>query len=250
MRFVKIPNLPEADAGLAAVSDTYPGVIRALEKLGLEVVPVPPKTSLSGAVQSHADMLCHPLGGARVVVARGESVLRSRLERYGFLVTESVSRIESPYPGDARLNAARVGNRLIANPAVLDRTIAESCKENAIGLVPVRQGYAKCSAAVVDGNSILTSDEGIAAAASAAGLDVLKIRPGFIELPGFPYGFLGGTCGMIGRKLLAFAGDVRSHPDYPKIKAWLEPKGVRTISLCGRPLLDIGGILPLMEKSP
>ena len=248
MRFLKNPNLPESEVGLAAVSGTYDEVIRSLRRFGVEAVLTGPRRSLDEAVRCHADMLCHPLGGARIVVARGEKELRARLESRGFTVTESVSEIEGPYPNDAALNAAQIGNRLIANPQILDRTILEYCRESGIELLPVRQGYAKCSVAVVDENSILTPDAGIAAAASAAGLDVLKIRPGFVGLPDHPYGFLGGACGMIGRKWLAFAGDLRTHPDCEKIEAFLKAKQIEVVCLCGGPLRDVGGILPLMER--
>lgn len=248
MRFLENPNLPESEVGLAAVSGTYGEVIRGLRRCGVETVPTGPRPALARAVQCHADMLCHPLGGARIVVARGEKELRARLEAHGFTVTESVSEIESPYPNDAALNAARIGNRMIANPQILDRTILEDCRENGIELLPVRQGYAKCSVAVVDENSILTPDAGIAAAASSAGLDVLKVRPGFVELPGYPCGFLGGAYGMIGKKRLAFAGDLRTHPDCEKIEAFLRAKQIEIVCLCGGPLLDVGGILPLLER--
>lgn len=248
MRFLKNPNLPESEVGLAAVSGTYEKVIRGLRRRGIEAVTTGPRPALNEAVRCHADMLCHPLGGAQIVVARGGTELRTRLESRGFTVTGSVSEIESPYPSDAALNAARIGNRLIANPEVLDLSILEYCRESGIELLPVRQGYAKCSVAVADANSILTSDPGIAAVAAAAGLDVLKVRPGFVGLPGHPYGFLGGACGMIGKNLLAFAGDLRSHPDCERIEAFLKAKQIEIVCLCGGPLLDVGGILPLMER--
>lgn len=248
MRFLENPNLPEAEVGLAAVSGTYEEVILGLRRCGVEVVPIGPHPTLAEAVRSHADMLCHPLGGAQIVVARGEDERKARLESYGFAVTESASEIESPYPNDAALNAARIGNRLIANPKVLDRTVLEHCRENGIELLPVRQGYAKCSVVIVDENAIVTSDAGIEAAASKAGLEVLRVRPGFVALPGHPYGFLGGACGKIGRNRLAFAGDLRTHPDCEKIEAFLNARQIEIVCLCGGALLDVGGILPLMER--
>ena len=248
MRFPENPNLPEAEVGLAAVSGTYEEVVRGLRRHGVEVVPIGPHPALAEAVRSHADMLCHPLGGSRIVVARGENELKTRLESYGFTVTESASEIERPYPNDAALNAARVGNRLIANPKVLDPIVLKYCREVGIKLLPVRQGYARCSVVIVDENSIVTSDEGVTAAASKAGLDVLKVRPGFVGLPGYPYGFLGGACGKIGKNRLAFAGDLRTHPDCEKIEAFLNARQIEIVCLCGGPLLDVGGILPLMER--
>ena len=55
-----------------------------------------------------------------------------------------------------------------------------------------RQGYSRCSVCVVSDNAIITADEGICRSAEAHGVDVLKIRPGYIDPPGFDYGFIGG----------------------------------------------------------
>lgn len=248
MRFIKTPNLPQADVGLMAVSATYPEILIALEKIGIEVIPVKPMPMLEIPIQSHADILCHHLGDSHIVVAKRENILQSELKKYGFNVTESTTLITSPYPKDTVLNAARVGNCLIANFKSLDPQISDYCFKADITPIKVKQGYAKCSVAVIDENSIITSDNGIGQAAEKAGIDVLKIRPGYIKLPGYSYGFIGGCCGMIGRKHLAFAGNPIYHPDFLKIKAFLERRQIKITVLSERALLDVGGMIPLMEK--
>ena len=114
-------------------------------------------------------------------------------------------------------------------------------------LIPVRQGYAKCSTAVVSEHAIITADSGIANAASLAGLDVLKLQPGYIHLDGYAYGFIGGTCGKLSASTIAFAGSVNRHPQAAEILKFLEQHQVQAISLYEGPLQDIGGILPLAE---
>ena len=79
-------------------------------------------------------------------------------------------------------------------------------------------------------------------------MQALKIRDGFIELPGYNYGFIGGACGLISPYKLAFAGDVTRHPDYLAIKTFLHSQKVEAICLHDGNLFDIGGILPIMEK--
>lgn len=248
MHFLKVPNLPESDVGLAAVSGTYPAILCALQNLGVKTLPVQPSLSLPCAVSSHADLLCHPLGGNGMIVARGRADLKNQLESYDFRVMESMRTIQKPYPVEAALDAARVDHLLFADPSVLDRSIYHFCMKENISLIDVKQGYAKCSIAIVNNRSIITSDRGIAAKALTADLDVLEIRAGFIQLPGYAYGFFGGTCGLIGKNRLAFTGDLRSHPDSNAILSFLKKRNIEPIFLQKGPLLDIGGILPLMEK--
>lgn len=211
------------------------------------MIPIKANPMLEIPIQSHADILCHHLGGAQIVVAKGESILQSELIRFGFDVMESLTSVSSPYPTDTGLNAARVGNRLIANFKSLDSQISDYCFKTGITPIKVKQGYAKCSVAVVDESSIITSDIGIGRAAKRAGLEVLTIKPGYIRLSGYSYGFIGGCCGMVGYKRLAFAGNPVYHPDYFKIKTFLERREIKMISLSEGQLTDIGGIIPLME---
>ncbi|QNK41222.1 DUF6873 family GME fold protein [Caproicibacter fermentans] len=248
MRFLKIPNLPESDVVLAAVSHTYPGILSGLTGLGVKVIPVQPAKFLEPPVQSHADLLCQPLGANRIIAAKGEESLKLALENYGFRIAESAFMIESPYPKDCALNAARIGKFLIANKKIIDPNLLYYLNKENIKFVDVRQGYAKCSVAIADEKSIITADCGIQAAALKAGFSVLKIQPGFIKLAGFPYGFLGGACGLIGKRKIAFAGNPVYHPDYQKIKEFLDCRKIEIISLYDGPLLDVGGIIPLMER--
>lgn len=248
MNFIESPNLPRGDVGLAAVSRTYKTVLEALRNLGIESVPVDEDDRLDACVAGHADMLLHHLGGKNIVCAREDSESAQKLMESGFHMIQSNVCIHSPYPNDVALNALRVGNVLFARPDCLDGIIKEYCSRNKIRIVPVRQGYAKCSAAVADKQSIITADEGIAAAAGCSGFSVLKIRPGFIRLNGCGYGFIGGTCGMIAEKTIAFAGKIETHPDGTKIRKFLDQREIRIVELMDSQLTDIGGILPLMEK--
>lgn len=245
MCFIKVPNLPESDVAVAAMSGTYPEITDALTGLGINVISVKPCKDLGESVCCHADMLLHHLGKNQMVVANGEEYLKKELEKFGFEASYSNKCILNSYPNDVILNCARVGNKLIADKSALDNTVSDYCEVNSIEIVSVKQGYAKCSTVVIDSSSIITADPSIAKAAVTEGIDVLKIIPGNIYLEGYEYGFLGGACGMIGKGKLAFTGYIKEHPDYCKIKAFCDQKKVELISLYNGPLIDVGGILPL-----
>lgn len=245
-RFLKNVNLPEGAVAAAAVSSLHKEVLNCLKEWGIEPICIEPCKELPEPICSHADLICHPVGDKKVIVAKSAKKISQLFRGNGAEVIESEQSPGIFYPKDVGLCAARIGKRLIANPETLDKSILNICKEKKLELLPVRQGYAKCSTAIVDNHSIITSDCGIAKVAKAAGLAVLRIRPGFIELPGYDTGFIGGCCGLIAKKRMLFSGRIEEHPDYIGIKAFLEERQIEIVSVDIK-LRDIGGILPIKE---
>lgn len=246
--FVHSPNLPQTDAAFAAVSATYPEIIAALHRKGIKTAAIPRFLQLSEPVRAHADMVLHHFGGNQVLLAAENHQLQAELEQEGFQVSISNICISSKYPHDVALNAARIGNRLFAKPDALAPEIKQFCDAHEIHIIPVKQGYAKCSIVVVNENSMITEDQTIAQAAQAVRMDVLQVSSGAVRLEGYPHGFLGGACGMIGKNQLAFTGSLQAHPDAERIRSFCRAKHVDIITLTEGPLLDIGGILTLKIK--
>jgi hypothetical protein len=247
MNFVISPNLPRGRVEVAIVSGLAREVTAALEKRGIAVIEVKACRNLAEPVASHADLLFHHLGGSRIAANPDEEAAQ-RLRTLGFEITLTEKVIASPYPADIGLDAARVGNRLICSTQYTDQVLLDDCVRKGIEIIAVKQGYAKCSVCIVDERSIIIADAGIAAAAESSGLAVLRIREGYINLPGLNHGFIGGCCGKLALDLMAFTGDITAHPDYESIRVFLEARGVGIEQLCDGPLTDIGGILPLMES--
>lgn len=100
----------------------------------------------------------------------------------------------------------------------------------------------------MDENSIITADRGIAAAARKNRIDVLVIRPGFIALDGFPYGFIGGAAFKMAKETLAFTGTLDWHPDQAAIEEFLAARKIKPVYITHYPIFDIGGVLPVTEK--
>ena len=209
---------------------------------GTEPLLITPSAYLPKAVCSHADLLCHPLGGNKVIVARGEKNIYFDIQSIGAQAVESTS-----IPGSGLSQGCPIVRRACGK--------VPDCKSRhhrpqhsgrrwarRLQLLPVRQGYTRCSVAVADARSIITSDAGIAKAALAAGMDVLQIRPGFIEPPGYDTGFIGGCCGLIAKDRMLFCGAVERHPDYRAIRSFLEKRRIAIVSVPDMTLTDVGGI--------
>ena len=112
----------------------------------------------------------------------------------------------------------------------------------------VRQGYSRCAVCTVDADSIITADRGIAVAAESNGMHVLLIRPGYIRLEGYPYGFIGGASCKLASDKLAFTGSLDIHPDREAILGFLSERGISPVYLSQEPAFDIGSMIPLFEN--
>jgi ferredoxin len=247
MKIVISPNLPQGRVGEALLSELAHNITAALEKKGITVIKVKACRSIAKPVSSHADLLYHHLGGNLIAAANPHEDAAAELRKIGFNIIVTEKNICSPYPADAGLDAARVGRRLICNLRFTDKAVLDYCEREGLEIIAVKQGYAKCSVCVVDECSIITADAGIAAAAEESGLTVLRITEGCIQLPGLSHGFIGGCCGKLAPNLMVFTGNIKAHPDYCGIKAFMEARGVEIEQLCDGPLTDIGGIIPLIE---
>lgn len=148
------------------------------------------------------------------------------------------------YPGNIRYNAVCTGKYFIHNlqytdPDLLAAAEAKAAADSTIlTKIHVKQGYTRCSLLPVDDRSFITSDAGIAKTLADHDTDVLLIHPGHIHLPGFDYGFIGGTGGglpLSGRRLLVVNGNIETHPDHKKIGDLPRRSRYRLILLEGQP---------------
>lgn len=218
-----------------------------LKRLGLDVIKTIRHPGLYDAVSYHPDMVICAVDESNMVVEPSMFDYFNRaLDGFRVNLIKGRSQLSSNYPQNIAYNIAMVGNSAIMYSKYSDAVAIGEINRRQIGIVNVRQGYAKCSTAVINDNAIITSDKGIAKAAGACGIDVLLISPGHIRLKGFEYGFIGGCCGRLGERTVLFSGDPCTHPDWPYIKDFLNGYHIEEIILDNGPLADIGSIIPVL----
>ncbi len=164
----------------------------------------------------------------------------------GKVLSARQGEIGEKYPQNIGFNAVCLDKYFIHNLKFTNSRLLEYIKS--IGVIPinVKQGYTKCSCVVVDGSSIITSDEGIYSVLSSySDIDVLKINPGYVKLSGFEYGFLGGASGRVGDTVY-FAGDISKHPDFSEIYDFITSRNLK-IKYYNSELTDIGSIIEFSE---
>ncbi len=201
-------------------------LITALGQLGHDVCLTVPAATLHPAIAAHPDMLMCKLGACR-----GSPIY--------FMDT---AQLAPQYPSDARCNALCLEGYFVHRLDISDKKLLSLAVSRGLKPVNVRQGYTKCSSVVVDGNSIITADPGVASAVGALpGTEVLRIRPGYVELKGFNTGFIGGASGRIGNDIW-FNGDITAHPDWRAISQFILCRGLG-IRRFDYQLEDIGSLI-------
>lgn len=241
--FLSNPNIPDDKIKLCAIASGFPQIKAALVSRGIEVIEAEPLKILQKPVRSHADMQMHDLGKGSAVVASGAEKLKTDLESFGFNV--ELQELKKKYPEDIALNCFCISKKLFCKKENTSETLLNYYQSIRTEIADVNQGYTKCSTAIVNQSSIITSDTSIAQAAKNYSLEVLIIHSGGILLPGYDTGFIGGCCGLISNSELAFTGRLSKHPDSDAIILFCESRGISIVELTDSKLVDIGGILPL-----
>ena len=222
----------------------------ALSEYGYKVIRVPGADYLAPPVCSHPDMIFLSLGEKLFCHRRyllspeGRNTAENIISCTGETLAVTDDETGDEYPLDVGLNAAVIGDVFISSPHT-SREVLSTAVELGMNVLRVKQGYVKCSAAVIDGErkGIITSDSGIARAAKNVGIAVLTVPAGDILLPGYDYGFIGGCTGYDDGRMF-FSGDLSLYRYGKETEDFLSSLGCTPVSLLpGCPLTDYGSIL-------
>lgn len=265
LRYVDQPNLPQGRVRAVFVGENTRKTI-LWEKYGIQPIYVSDSALLDAPVKSHVDMQVVHLYRDKFISHKDEkckvrslySQEKKNKEESACKVSELVEQISwmtgdsvlSPdYPKCAAYNVLLLDKLAVFNPKCIDSFVKSQLDQMGLVQVPVRQGFARCSVCVVNASAVITADHGIANALRTHGVSVLEIQPGYIELPGYNYGFIGGATFLLSPNRLAFTGSIRHHPDYDRIIAFLNKHDVEPVYLTNQPIFDIGSAIPVIEES-
>ena len=223
------------------------GLFLSLGRYADKTIKLPPSPLLAAPVASHPDMLIWSFGRYIVTPSHYRQLaadIFAQLETAGFDIIEATERMSPEYPNDVPLNCATVGKYVIANTSAMSSSV-KAIAEN-YGLIPLhtKQGYAKCSTAVVSDTALITADKSIYSIAQNNGLDALLIDEGHVDLNGYGYGFIGGASGTVDGNVL-FCGDLSLHPDGARMTEFCKSHGKNAVSLSSEPLYDYGTVMLL-----
>lgn len=249
--FVLTPNLPKC-ANIVLIGEKYADKLEIpLKNQGISPIFIPNNPLVDPRLASHADLSVFYAGGKRIYLAPflQNADFIKKLNDLGAETVLADIKQTPQYPHDAGLNIAVIGNSIIYNPKVSYKSAVDFLTiDYKYRAIPCKQGYAKCSVLVVNERSLITEDRGIADSATAAGLDVLEITPGYVLLDGFTHGFIGGAGFKLNSGELAFTGTLDLHPDKQRILDFLSARNITPAYLTSEPIFDIGSAITLTEK--
>lgn len=246
MKFIEKPNLPQAKVRLVAISEAAGEALKKLNELGIETKKIPSLSSLPQGISSHADLQFLHLSSNKFITANEH--LFDRLDVQEKAEIEIIGALKSDYPSDVPLNAAIIGNYIICNPNTVSKLVLGFADSAGLTVIPVNQGYSKCSICILNESAIITDDIGIYRSTQKFLNDVTFVEKKSIVLKGYNYGFIGGCSGKLGKNTLAFNGELSSHSDCNKIADALQRNNLKVIELKSGALEDIGSILPILEE--
>lgn len=246
VRFLKNPNIPENKVTTVFANIDDIALKRLFEELFIKVVQVAENSLLDTPVSRHADILANYVGKSTFLADKNQTELCKFIEDNSGK-TFIIENIKSPYPNDCLLNFADIGDYIICNKSILTKEIVSLLPNKQI--IDVKQGYSKCSVCICKHNTIITDDISVYNAVSQYdNINSLLVQKGSVSIDKYDYGFIGGCCGLVDKDVLIFNGDLSTHTDFDKIKNFLYYNGVNYIDIKGKPLTDIGSIIPIMEK--
>ncbi len=213
-----------------------------LENMGYCIIESAHLKKVQPPLAYHPDMQIVRCSDGFVCAPECYSYYRDAFAQCGVSIVCGETEPGYDYPSDIAYNVAVTGKYAIHN---FHYTEPEFLARSPYTHIWVKQGYSKCSVCIVGESAIITADKGIAEAADSAGMDVLLISAGYVTLPGYDYGFIGGASGLVENGLLYFCGDIATHPDYANIAKFCKKYSVELVSLWDGRLVDVGTIIPL-----
>lgn len=249
MNFLQTPNLPEKNVKyLVCDSRVEDTIKKELNNLDVELVLVDCLSETSSSISYHPDIhLFHEGKGNFVTSFEYHDDFSNKVRD---LLCENFNnrrvdkKLTSAYPGDVLLNAVNLDKYIICNVKTIDKGIRENPHKE---LISVKQGYTKCSTAIVSNEAIITDDISIYNSCKNK-IDVLLIDKGLIKLNGYNYGFIGGCTGKLSKNILAFCGDINKLICRDEIISFCRNHSVNCISLSNKDPYDYGSLIPIIEE--
>lgn len=229
-------EMVDPDSKIFLSVDADRRLVEYLDSKDLDVILMYSEGIMEKGVSNHPDMFLCRIGYNDI---NGNAIIY-KAEPGDFMNVEKPCK----YPDDVMFNAVCTSEYFIHNLNYTDPGLLERVRGVwSVDMIGCRQGYTKCSTVVVDSRSLITADQGIAAACSKAeDLDVLLVQEGHVALEGYDTGFIGGASGRVGNEII-FNGDLSAHPDFQKIKDFIEERGLECKWFPEYPLTDIGTIM-------
>ena len=220
-----------------------------LKKLGYQLVETNTNKRIYPEVSSHPDIFFTKIKNFLIVDDSQYQIMENNPDNT-IKIIKGDSVLYQKYPYDISYNVCILGNYAIHNFKYTDRKIIEILKKEQYSLINVKQGYTKCSIAIVDENSIIISDKGLYEKLKKYNINILFLdyKPDIKLLNNNNIspmnGFIGGAISRIGNNIF-ISGDLRKIDRNNLIKDYIQERDLNLISLENLEVIDYGGIIEI-----
>lgn len=241
------PFIPLNKANLVIVDGRISDEIENnLKILGLKVIKTIECKDVDKSIAYHPDIVIHPINHNTLMIAPNvfdyyEDIFKST----NIKLIKGETDLNCKYPADIAYNVGRLKNFAIHNFKYTDEKLKYYLTKENVEFINVKQGYAKCSIAIIGQDSAITADYPIYEKLKQIGFNILLVEPGHILLEGQKYGFIGGTCGSLSSNLAVISGTLEDHPNKEEILDFYKKNKIELITLSNNKILDIGTIISL-----
>ena len=144
---------------------------RRFTTMGIGMIKSEKHSRLYDSVAFHPDMVICPVNAGKMVAEPTVyEYFKKALLPYKVDLLKGEAELSRNYPLNIAYNIATVGKKAFLYSRYSDKIAVDELKKNNTVFINVKQGYTRCSTAVVDDGGIITADRGIYNAALQNGL--------------------------------------------------------------------------------
>lgn len=219
----------------------YPELHMELKKVD-DLFLLPKVNALYKGIRNHADLLLCPTTNHLFLSQEISAIIMPQLSVPSTETSILSEALTTCYPKTALLNVILTSSHLICNIKAVCSELLCYAKDNKLDIIPVKQGYTRCTTLPLSDKIFLTDDPGMAKILEQHHLTVFKVEANHVKLQHQTTGFIGGTAGVIGDTVY-FNGDITRHPSHEIIIKACRLAHLNIIQVPNEPLVDIGSIL-------
>lgn len=241
------PFIPKEMANIVIVDGRIDEEIENnLIKLNLKVIKTIECKEVDESISYHADIVMHPINHKTMVIAPNVfDYYEDKLGNMGINLIKGEKYLSCKYPEDIAYNVGRLSGIAIHNFKHTDPVLKYYLKRENLDFINIKQGYSKCSLAIIGDDIGITSDYPMYKVLTDLNYKILLIEPGEIMLKKQNYGFIGGTIGSLCKGKSIISGNINGHSNKEEIFNFFNKNNIELNFLSQKKIEDIGSFITL-----
>lgn len=197
------------------------------------------------AISCHPDVFLFQCNGKLIVAPNIPQEYKDFFQKNAIDCGEGITKIDETLHNSVAYNCVATSEFLFHKIRMTDPEIIKQCSSQKFIHVP--QAYTRCSMIALNNQAIITSDKGIAQVLEQHKFDVCYIAPHEIMLPPYPYGFIGGCMGILGKRIY-LTGSLNYISNGEQLRQFAKKYEYTIVELYDGKLYDGGGIFFLGDE--